>query len=179
MGETSVAKFYSESQEGTLELFQESPGGFLWDSSLFPKTIISKLFIPNCLSAFSCYPHSVWGSGKESTFQCRRSTGDLGSNPGSRRSPGRGTGHPLQYSCLENNLWTEEPGGLQSTGLQRVGHNWPQRNETYSVGPVKLEREFRLGQWCLEVRSGGTIVLVPLHTFAPLFKCFFLRLGVS
>ena len=21
-------------------------------------------------------------------------------------------------------LWTEEPGGLQSTGLQRVGHNW-------------------------------------------------------
>ena len=21
-------------------------------------------------------------------------------------------------------LWTEEPGGLQSMGLQRVGHNW-------------------------------------------------------
>ena len=21
--------------------------------------------------------------------------------------------------------WTEEPGGLQSTGLQRVGHDWP------------------------------------------------------
>ena len=20
--------------------------------------------------------------------------------------------------------WTEEPGGLESTGLQRVGHNW-------------------------------------------------------
>ena len=28
--------------------------------------------------------------------------GDLGSIPGPERSPGEGTGHPLQYSCLEN-----------------------------------------------------------------------------
>ena len=28
--------------------------------------------------------------------------GDLGSIPGSRRSPGEGNGNPLQYSCLEN-----------------------------------------------------------------------------
>ena len=27
---------------------------------------------------------------------------DLSSIPGSGRSPGRGHGHPLQYSCLEN-----------------------------------------------------------------------------
>ena len=27
--------------------------------------------------------------------------GDLGSIPGSGRSPGEGTGNPLQYSCLE------------------------------------------------------------------------------
>ena len=27
---------------------------------------------------------------------------DTGSIPGSGRSPGRGHGHPLQYSCLEN-----------------------------------------------------------------------------
>ena len=30
------------------------------------------------------------------------SAGDLGSIPGSRRSPGEGNGNPLQYSCLEN-----------------------------------------------------------------------------
>ena len=30
------------------------------------------------------------------------STGDLGSIPGSGRSPGEGNGNPLQYSCLEN-----------------------------------------------------------------------------
>ena len=28
--------------------------------------------------------------------------GDLGSIPGSRRSPGEGNDNPLQYSCLEN-----------------------------------------------------------------------------
>ena len=27
--------------------------------------------------------------------------GDLGSVPGSERSPGEGIGYPLQYSCLE------------------------------------------------------------------------------
>ena len=42
--------------------------------------------------------------------------------PGSERSPGEGNSNPLQYSCLEN-LWMEETGRLQSTGLQRVGHD--------------------------------------------------------
>ena len=31
-------------------------------------------------------------------------TGDMGSIPGSARSPGVGNGNPLQYSCLENFL---------------------------------------------------------------------------
>ena len=37
--------------------------------------------------------------GKEPAYN----TGDLGSIPGSGRSPGEGNGNPLQYSCLENN----------------------------------------------------------------------------
>ena len=28
--------------------------------------------------------------------------------------------NPLKYSCLEEIPWTEEPGGLQSTGLQEL-----------------------------------------------------------
>ena len=36
--------------------------------------------------------------GKASACNAR----DLGSVPGSRRSPGEGNGNPLQYSCLEN-----------------------------------------------------------------------------
>ena len=31
-------------------------------------------------------------------------TGDLGSVPGLRRSPGEGNGNPLQYSCLDNSM---------------------------------------------------------------------------
>ena len=30
--------------------------------------------------------------------------GDPGSIPGSKRSPGEGTGNPLQYSCLGNSM---------------------------------------------------------------------------
>ena len=33
-----------------------------------------------------------------------RNAGDLGSIPGSGRSPGDGYGNPLQYSCLENSM---------------------------------------------------------------------------
>ena len=44
--------------------------------------------------------------------------GDAGLIPGLGRSPGGGNGNPLQYSCLEI-PWTEEPGGLQSTGSQK------------------------------------------------------------
>ena len=45
---------------------------------------------------------------------------DLGLIPGLGRFPGEGTSYALQYYCLEN-PWTEEPGGLQSVGSQRVG----------------------------------------------------------
>ena len=38
--------------------------------------------------------------GKESACN----TGNLNSIPGSGRSPGEGTGNPLQYSCLENSM---------------------------------------------------------------------------
>ena len=36
---------------------------------------------------------------------------------------GEGNGNPLQCSCLENSPRTEEPGGLQSIGSQRVGQD--------------------------------------------------------
>ena len=47
---------------------------------------------------------------------------DACSVPGSGRCPGGGHSDPLQYSCLENPM-DRETGGLQSIGLQRVGHN--------------------------------------------------------
>ena len=44
--------------------------------------------------------------------------GDLSLIPGLGGTPGVGNGNPLQYSCLENYTWIEEPGWLQSMGLQ-------------------------------------------------------------
>ena len=38
---------------------------------------------------------------------------DTGLIPGLGRYPGGRYGNPLQYSCLENPPWTEEPGGLR------------------------------------------------------------------
>ena len=48
--------------------------------------------------------------------------GDLGSIPGSGRSPGEGNGHPLQHSCLENPM---DRGAWRATvhGVARVGHD--------------------------------------------------------
>ena len=62
------------------------------------------------------FPHSLVG--KESAC----SAGDLGSIPGSGRSPGEGNGNPLQYSCLENPM---DRGAWQATvhGVTRAGHD--------------------------------------------------------
>ena len=47
---------------------------------------------------------------------------DVGSIPGSGRSPGGGHDSPLQYSCLENPV-DREAGRLQSIKSQKVGHD--------------------------------------------------------
>ena len=47
---------------------------------------------------------------------------DVGLTPGLGRSPGGGQDNPLQYSAWKI-PWTEEPGGLQSMGSHRVGHD--------------------------------------------------------
>ena len=55
---------------------------------------------------FAIHRHESWhfpdGSvGKESACSAGY-TGDLGSIPGSGRSPGGGNGNPLQYACLKS-----------------------------------------------------------------------------
>ena len=47
---------------------------------------------------FFCLPGG--SVGKESACNA----GDLGSIPGSGRSPAEGNGNPLKYSCLENSM---------------------------------------------------------------------------
>ena len=58
-------------------------------------------------------------------FNCN--VGDLGLIPGLGRSPGGGGGggawQPTPVFLPGEFPWTEEPGGLQSMGSQRVRHN--------------------------------------------------------
>ena len=62
------------------------------------------------------FPHS--SVSKESACYA----GDLGSIPGSGKSPGEGNSNPLQYSCLENPM---DRGTWQATvhRVVRVGHD--------------------------------------------------------
>ena len=50
--------------------------------------------------------------------------------------PGVGNGNPLQYSCLENPM-NRRPGGLQSIGLHRVGHDWSYLAWTHDKGVAR------------------------------------------
>ena len=63
--------------------------------------------------------------GKETTYNAR----DLNSVPGLGRSPGGG--HGTHSSILAWRIpWTEEPGGLQSVGSQRGGHDRTTKHST-------------------------------------------------
>ena len=61
-------------------------------------------------------------SGKESTCSAGDSR-DVGSIPGSGRSLGGGNGNHSSILAWKRISQTEEPGGLQSMGSQRVEHN--------------------------------------------------------
>ena len=78
----------------------------------------SLVAVRGLLSSFDSQasPHS--SVGKEPACNA----GDLGSIPGSRRSPGTGNGNSLQYSCLENPM---DRGAWRATvhGVARVGHD--------------------------------------------------------
>ena len=57
--------------------------------------------------------------------------GDVGSIPGSGRSPGEGNGNPLQYSCLENSM---NGGAWWATGhgiAKQHNHEAKQQQQVY------------------------------------------------
>ena len=71
---------------------------------------------------------------KESVYK----TGDLGSIPGSGKSPGEGNGNPLQYSYLENPM---DRGAWWATDY-RVAKSWTRLSDftfTFSLEIPFLE----------------------------------------
>ena len=59
------------------------------------------LYIQHGFNWHSLFPKKGFPGGSEVKVSACNA-GDLGSIPGSGRSPGEGNSNPLQYSCLEN-----------------------------------------------------------------------------
>ena len=74
---------------------------------------------------------------------------------------GVGNGNPLQYSSLEI-PWTEEPEGLKSMGLQRIGHGWAcmhARNLSTASGRMTLSKSVFCCFLFLSCKMGIRIVM--------------------
>ena len=65
-------------------------------------------------------------------------TEEVGSIPGSGRSPGVGGGNPLQYSCLENSM-AEESGGLSDMTEHSCTHSHREHRKNNKIMFRKVE----------------------------------------
>ena len=66
-----------------------------------------------------------------------------------RKIPWRKESQPTPVFLPGEFLWTEEPGGLQPTGLQRLGHDWAtslSHGALVSITMRSIERERRKGR---------------------------------
>ena len=84
-----------------------------------------------------------WLSGKESTYQHRRHR----FNPWFGKILWRRKWQPIHSSILVWGIpWTEEPGGLQSTGSQSVGRDWARCTN----GRTHITE---LGKWVIKIHQ--------------------------
>ena len=77
-----------------------------------------------------------WWLSEESTY----SAGDMGLIPGLGRSPGKGNGNPLQYSCLGNPMnrgdWRATVLGVSKRVILDLAIKQQQLNKTPQLFPV-------------------------------------------
>ena len=101
---------------GHSQTARKSPGFSTRKAAQWPEVFLSVVSLPARPGPGLCslVEHSYFGSqglcflmslgfpGGSEAKAFAHNTEDLGSIPGSGRSPGEGNGNPLQYSCLEN-----------------------------------------------------------------------------
>ena len=101
---------------------------------------------------FHLFPSICHGGSDGKASACN--AGDLGLIPGSGRSPGEGMA--THSSILAWRIpWTEEPGGLQSMGPQRVRHNWTfftEPAERVRLRPYSRRRKIALTSLWFQIR---------------------------
>ena len=93
----------AESKQGEKPETAKKTGEVADGSTCFQGRCLTKA---SCIMSLTKKSFPGGSSGKESACQCRRGR-KSGFDPWVRKIP-----------------WTEEPGGLQSMGSQRVGHDW-------------------------------------------------------
>ena len=84
---------------------------------------------------------------------------DMGSIPGSGRSPGGGHGNPLQILPGES-PWTVEPGGLQFTGSQ--SRTRPKRLSVHPLLLIFQNDKMHLNTWCVLYNTHSSLMLQKL-----------------
>ena len=110
---------------GPSEGDEEAPRG------IFKENTLEQQLLDSCTR----FPHSGFPAGLEGKASACNvgdpdSIQDVGSIPGSGRSPGEGNGNPLQYSCLKNPL---DSGAWQAT-IHGVTNSW-------TVPPASLQMQ--------------------------------------
>ena len=88
-------------------------------------------------------------------------SGRLGFNPLVGKIPWRRAWQPTPVFLPGESPWTEEPGGLPYTGLQRVRHSWPTKHS--------IAQKVLIAQLNLSTLSSG---IYPLILNLESFPCF-------
>ena len=124
---TGLLPMYIQPFEFLKEIYQDKKL-FWWLS--FLQTFKMFIYLSTFILYWSLYFGGLLGDSysKESAYNA----GDLGSIPGSERSPGGGNGNPLQYSCLGNPM-DRGPWWATVHGVVTVRHYWATNTHTHIV----------------------------------------------
>ena len=107
-------------------------------------SILGLWYLPRCHSPLHYFSiqgitNKFPGSSDGKEYACN--AGDLGSIPGSGRSPGEGNGYPLQHSCLKNSM---DRGAWQAT-VHGIAKSWTKLTlSLFKAKPCLLAMVFKL-----------------------------------
>ena len=110
------------------------------------------IFILSSTAAITNNQHYNFPGGSESK-ESSCNAGEPGSSPGSGRSPGKGNGNPLQYSCMENFM---DRGAWWAAVLGVAKSRTRLSDFTFTLHFHALEKEMATHSSVLAWRTPGT-----------------------
>ena len=118
-----------------------------WDISSgldqYTSQSLLQIRLTNCSDLYLSLGFPGGTKGKEPALQCRRLKRQE-FDPWLGKIHWRRTRQPFSSTLVWGIPWTEEPGGLQSRGSQRIGHSWSNLARVHAY--LELVIEWRLMQ---------------------------------